>query len=189
MIINKLPLNEAVLVETDPFKDERGLFARFFCSRELERIMVDKKIVNVNFSRTLRAGALRGLHFQRPPHQEMKLIRCIRGAVYDVLVDIRRDSSSRLHWHGEWLTEDNMNMVCVPEGFAHGFQALTDNCEVLYLTTHFFSPEAEDGLRFDDPALGIRWPLPVSVLSRKDLSYPMVAERNDLSFPVRGRAA
>jgi dTDP-4-dehydrorhamnose 3,5-epimerase len=189
MIIQNLPLKDAALIDTKPFQDERGLFARFFCGRELSRIMVEKKIVNVNFSRTLRSGAVRGLHFQRPPHQEMKLVRCIRGAIYDVLVDIRRDSAPYFRWHGERLSADNMKMLCLPEGFAHGFQALTDNCEVLYLTTNFFSPEAEDGLRYDDPVLGIRWPLPVSAISQKDLSFPMIADRNDLLYPVQGRAA
>jgi dTDP-4-dehydrorhamnose 3,5-epimerase len=189
MIIQKLPLKDAALIDPEPFQDERGLFARFFCSRELERIMAEKRIVNVNFSRTLRSGAVRGLHFQRPPHQEMKLVRCIRGAVFDVLVDIRCDSAHYLRWHGEMLTADNMKMLCVPEGFAHGIQALDDKSEVLYLTTNFYSPSAEGGLRYDDPDLGIRWPLVVSDISEKDLSYPLIADREDLSYLIKGRAA
>jgi len=174
MIIRQTTLPDAALVEAQPFRDHRGVFARFFCSRELDSVMGERRILNVNFSRTAQKGALRGMHFQRPPHQEMKLVRCIRGAVFDVLVDIRPDSPAFLKWHAETLSPDNMRMLVVPEGFAHGFQALEPDSELLYLTTAFYQPGVEGGLRWDDPRLGITWPLPVTDLSEKDARHPLL---------------
>ncbi|MRR57000.1 MAG: dTDP-4-dehydrorhamnose 3,5-epimerase [Deltaproteobacteria bacterium] len=174
MIIREIPLPGATLMATEPFNDNRGTFARFFCERELAHIMDDRRIVNVNYSLTRNAGAIRGMHFQRHPHQEMKLVRCIRGAVFDVVVDLREDSPTFLQWHGEILSAENMHMLCVPEGFAHGFQSLADDCELLYLTTSHYAPACEGGIRFDDPAIGIEWPLAVSDISRKDASHPLL---------------
>lgn len=174
MIIHRLPLNAAFLIEAEPFADHRGLFARFFCTRELAQVFGERQIVNVNFSRTCQAGAVRGMHFQLPPHQEMKLVRAIRGAVFDVLVDLRPESPTFLQWHGEVLSAANLKMLCVPEGFAHGFQALEPDSEVLYLTTAYYAPDAEGGLRYDDPALGIKWPLEVTEVSRKDAAHPLL---------------
>ena len=179
MIIHRIPLEGAALIRVEPFEDRRGVFARFFCSRELAPIFGDRSLVNVNFSRTVREGAVRGMHFQRPPHEEMKLVRCIRGAVYDVAVDLRRDSPTFLHWHGEILTDRNLSMLCVPEGFAHGYQTLEADSEVLYCTTAFYAPESEGGIRFDDPSVGIRWPLAVTELSEKDASLPLLGENPD----------
>lgn len=179
MIIHNLPLADAVLVDMEPFCDHRGIFSRFFCSRELASVVDVKHIVNVNFSRTFRKGAIRGMHFQRKPHQEMKLVRCIRGAVFDVVVDIRRHSATFLHWHGEILSADNMKMMVVPEGFAHGFQTLDDESELLYLTTSFYESEAEGGLRYNDPVLNIRWPLAVVDISEKDASHPLLGNDPD----------
>ncbi len=179
MIVHELPLDGAALVEAEPFQDYRGVFARIFCARELNSIFGDRRIVNSNFARTRRAGTVRGLHFQRPPHQEMKLIRCIRGGVYDVIVDIRRDSPTFLRWHGETLTPGNMRMLIVPEGFAHGFQTLEDDSEVLYMNTAFYAPEFEGGIRYDDPVLGVSWPLDVVEISGKDVSYPFLGVNYD----------
>lgn len=184
MIVHPLSLPDVVLIDNEPFRDHRGIFARFFCSRELGPIMGERQIVNVNFSRTIWEGTVRGMHFQRPPHQEMKLIRCIRGAVFDVIVDIRRDSPTFLQWHGEALSADNMKMLCVPEGFAHGFQTLEDDCELLYFTTAFFAPESEGGIRYDDPAVGIRWPRVVTNVSQKDSTHPLLHDdSNPLEAP------
>ena len=173
MIIHRLPLADAAVIDAEPFLDHRGTFARFFCSREMEALVGDRQIVNVNFSHTSRRGAIRGMHFQRPPNQEMKLVRCIRGAVYDVIVDLRRESSTFLAWHGEILSAENMKMLCVPEGFAHGFQTLEEDSELLYLTTAFYAPESEVGVRYDDPSVGIRWPLGVTEVSDKDAAHPL----------------
>lgn len=179
MIIQRLPLADAALVDAEPFSDHRGCFSRFFCSRELAPQVGERRIVNVNFSRTTRTGSLRGLHFQRPPHQEMKLVRCLRGAVYDVIVDLRRDSATFLKWHGELLSAQNMRMLLVPEGFAHGFQTLEDDCELLYLSSAFYEPGAEGGVRWDDPALALRWPLPVADISGKDAGHPLLGHDPD----------
>ncbi len=180
MILHRLPLKDAVLVDAEPFQDYRGLFARLFCLRELEEVLGERKIVNVNFSRTLNPGAIRGLHFQRPPHQEMKFVRCVRGKVYDVIVDIRQSSPGFLSWHGEMLSANNMKMLCVPEGFAHGFQTIEENSEVLYLTTSFHVPDSEGGIRYDDPLLGIDWPLDVTDVSVKDSLNPLLGPNPDL---------
>lgn len=120
-------------------------------------------------------GTVRGLHFQRPPHAEAKLVRCVAGAIFDVIVDLRDGSPTRLAWEGFELSAGNGRMVLVPEGFAHGFQTLTDDAEVTYHVTHPYTPEAEGGLRYDDPALGIAWPLPVSMISEKDRAWPLVS--------------
>ena len=121
MIIHPLPLDGAALIEAEPFQDHRGLFVRFFCTRELGRLFGERQIVNVNFSLTHQTGAIRGMHFQYPPHQEMKLVRCLRGTVFDVLIDLRPESPTFLKWHGENLSAANMKIFCLPEGFAHGF--------------------------------------------------------------------
>lgn len=180
MLIRHLPLSPAAIADVEPFRDHRGLFARFFCRRELDSIVGDRSIVNVNFSSTCRKGAIRGMHFQRYPHQEMKLVRCIRGVLYDVIVDLRKDSPTFLKWHGEILSPENMRMICVPEGFAHGFQALEANSEVLYLTTAFYCPQAEGGIRFDDPAVGIEWPVEASDVSPKDASHALISDNANL---------
>ena len=174
MVIHQLPLTGAALVEVQPYSDHRGIFARFFCARELSDLIKDRQIVNVNYSRTSRVGAVRGMHYQRPPHQEMKLVRCIGGAVYDVLVDLRRGSSTFLQWHGEILSADNQHMLCIPEGFAHGFQVLQPESELMYLTTQFYVPGSEGGIRYDDPAVGVKWPCEVTEVSEKDLGHPLL---------------
>ncbi|WP_048148523.1 dTDP-4-dehydrorhamnose 3,5-epimerase [Methanolacinia paynteri] len=168
------PIKGLFVVETNPFLDHRGAFARWFCEEELAGIIGNRHIKNVNFSRTAKRGSIRGMHFQRPPHAEMKMVRCIRGKILDVAVDIRKDSPTFLQHHSVWLSAENMRMLVIPEGFAHGFQALEDNSEVLYLVSEFYSPESEGGLRFNDPELEIEWPVEVTDVSDKDLNHPLI---------------
>ena len=164
----------AYVIEFEPLRDERGLFARTFCQREFAKIGFDRQIVQINHSITSQKGTIRGMHYQQPPACEIKIIRCVLGAIFDVMVDLRLASNTFLQWFGVELSKGNTSMVYIPEGFAHGFQTLTDNAELIYLHSAFYSPEYECGLRFDDPALSIVWPLPVSVISAKDKSYPLI---------------
>jgi dTDP-4-dehydrorhamnose 3,5-epimerase len=174
MIIHPLPLKDACTAETTAFEDHRGAFARFFCSRELAQVLGARRIVNINFSLTRLRGAVRGLHFQYPPLQEMKFVRCIRGKIYDVIVDIRKNSATFLKWHAVTLSQDNMNMLCIPEGFAHGFQTLTPECELLYLHTAHYSPDHEGGLCYNDPVLSIQWPEEITEVSDRDRSHSLI---------------
>lgn len=171
-------LHGVVIVETAPIVDHRGTFTRLFCESELADVICNRRIVQINYSRTVRAGAVRGLHLQRAPHAEMKLVRCLKGRVFDVAVDLRTGSQSYLQWHAEELTPENQRMLIIPEGCAHGFQALEPDSELLYLHTSPYSPAAESGVRFDDARLGIPWPLPAVDLSPRDLLLPTL----DASF-------
>jgi dTDP-4-dehydrorhamnose 3,5-epimerase len=153
-------------------QDERGAFSRLFCATSLQEALGSRQVVQINHSLTREMGALRGLHFQHPPHAEMKLIRCLRGKAWDVAVDLRANSPTFRHWHAEELTPENGVMVVIPEGFAHGFQCLAPDTELLYLHTASYAPAAEGGIRHDDPALSIRWPLPPRALSDRDLRHP-----------------
>ncbi len=173
--IQPLPLAGLALIATTPFEDARGAFARLFCAEELASLGLPGPIVQVNHSLTRAQGAVRGLHFQRPPRAEAKLIRCLRGRVFDVAVDLRQGSPTFLQWHAVELSAENRLAYSLPQGFAHGFQALTADCELLYLHTEFYSPEHEGGLRCDDPALAIVWPLPVADLSARDAGHPLIA--------------
>ena len=168
------PLPGLKVVETSPFQDSRGAFARWYCERELAEIVGNRQIVQINHSRTGGMGAVRGLHFQKPPHAEMKLVRCIKGRVWDVAVDLRQGSATYLKWHAEELTPTNARMMVIPEGFAHGFQEIEPESELLYLHTAFYAPESESGVRFDDPSIGIEWPLPVTDVSQRDRNHPLI---------------
>jgi dTDP-4-dehydrorhamnose 3,5-epimerase len=163
-----------VIIETAPVTDHRGSFSRLFCEHELSNVIGARHIAQINHSRTASAGAVRGLHFQRPPHAEMKLVRCLRGRVFDVAVDLRAGSPTFLQWHAEELTPENAKVVVVPEGCAHGFQALEAQSELLYLHTAAYAPESESGVRFDDARIGIVWPLPVADLSQRDGYLPVL---------------
>jgi dTDP-4-dehydrorhamnose 3,5-epimerase len=164
-------LSGAYVIDIDPFEDERGLFARAWCQREFEVHGLSSAIVQANISQNKKRGTLRGLHWQRQSHAERKLLRCTRGSVYDVIVDLRRDSDTFKSWLGVELTEQNHRMLLVPEDFAHGFQTLEDNSEVFYQVTQFYTPDAECGARYDDPAFAIDWPLDVSAISEKDAGW------------------
>lgn len=168
MKIRQTDLADVRVVESDSILDHRGAFSRFYCEKELGEIIGDRRIVQINFSRTSATGTVRGLHFQYPPHAEMKLVRCIRGRVWDVAVDLRKGSPTFLQWHAEELTPDNNYMMVIPEGCAHGFQALEAESELLYLHTAFYTPVAEGGVPYNDPRLDIRWPLEVSDISLRD---------------------
>lgn len=169
-----LPIHGLNLAATKPLTDERGIFARLFCAEELGNVLNGRQIVNVNFSKNFKKGTIRGLHFQRPPMAEMKFVRCLKGRIFDVAVDIRANSPTFLRWHGVELSADDMNMVCIEEGFAHGFQILEDNAELLYLHTQYYSKADEDGLNYADPKLAIDWPLKAGTVSDKDAQYPMI---------------
>lgn len=174
LTITETPLKDLFIVDTNPFVDNRGAFARWFCEGELADILGNRHIKNVNFSRTAKKGSIRGMHFQKPSYAEMKLVRCIKGKVFDVAVDLRLDSKTYLQWHGVELSDERMNMFAIPEGFAHGFQSLDDNVEMLYLHTEFYSKESEGALRFSDPKLQIQWPLQISEISEKDAKHPLI---------------
>jgi dTDP-4-dehydrorhamnose 3,5-epimerase len=165
-------LGGVFVVETTSFSDKRGVFSRLYCESELSEIVRARRIVQINHSRTALAGALRGMHFQPPPHAETKFVRCLRGCVFDVAVDLRSGSPSFLQWHAEELSPANARMLVIPEGCAHGFQALENDTELLYFHTSAYAPHAEAGVRFDDPRLAIRWPLPVVDLSPRDSALP-----------------
>jgi len=166
----------AFTIELTPFQDKRGLFARTFCMEEFSSIGHTKPFLQINHSRTLGKGSIRGMHFQVPPSTEVKLIRCIRGKIWDVIVDIRKDSPTFLHHIAVELSAENMHMIYVPEGFAHGFQTLTEEVEMIYHHTAFYDKPHERGLPYNDPRLGIQWPLPPINLSERDLSHPSVNE-------------
>ena len=175
MRIRPLPLVGAALVDCDPVQDERGMFARLFCDDALRDLLSGHQIRDINLSQCSSEGTLRGLHYQTGSAADMKLVRCTAGSVFDVVVDMRPDSPTYLHWHGEVLSPRNLRMVVVPEYFAHGYQALEAGSELLYAVTAKYAPKAEHGVRWDDPAVGISWPLAVTVVSDKDRAIPLLS--------------
>ena len=162
------------IVELERLGDDRGFFARSFCTEEFAAHGIDTAVVQCNISFNDKAATIRGLHYQAPPAAEGKLVRCTSGAIYDVAVDVRPESPTYLHHVAVELTADNRIALFVPELFAHGFQTLADNTEVFYQMTAAFAPDAGRGLRYSDPALGITWPLPVSAVSDRDASLPLL---------------
>lgn len=174
MNIQQTALQGVLIIETTPCVDHRGAFTRLYCEHELAAVMGDRRIVQINHSRTRAVGAVRGMHFQHLPRAEMKLVRCLRGRVWDVAVDLRAGSSTLLQWHAVELSADNACMIVISPGYAHGFQVLEENSELLYLHTDFYTPEAEGGVSCMDPRLSITWPLPVVDLSRRDSSHPPI---------------
>ena len=172
MIFRKIKLNDALLIEIEPLNDERGFFARAWCQKDFENHGIAARYVQHNISFTRTKGTLRGMHYQIAPHEEAKLVRCIRGAIYDVIIDLRRSSPTHGQWIGIELAAEDLRMIYVPEGFAHGFQALEDNTEVSYHVSQFYSPESERGVRWNDPAFDIEWPeVGGRVISDKDQSW------------------
>ncbi len=174
MIITPTILTGAFVISMETRPDERGFFARSFCQREFAAHGLNSDIAQCNLSFNHQAGTLRGMHFQKAPAAEVKLVRCTRGAIWDVIVDLRPDSPTYRKHLGIELSEDNRLALYVPEMFAHGYQALTDGAEVAYQVTEFYTPGFEDGLRHDDPVLDIHWPLPVTVISAKDAGWPLL---------------
>jgi dTDP-4-dehydrorhamnose 3,5-epimerase len=173
MIFTETQLAGAYLVDPERIEDGRGFFARTWCRDEFKRHRLNPGLVQCSVSYNRLRGTLRGMHFQAKPHEEAKLVRCTRGAIYDVIVDLRNDSPTYRHWIAVELTAENRRMLYVPEGFAHGFQTLADETEVFYQISKSYYPQAARGLRYDDPAVGITWPLAVAVISQKDQGYPL----------------
>ncbi|MCF7986865.1 MAG: dTDP-4-dehydrorhamnose 3,5-epimerase family protein [Methylovulum sp.] len=174
LLITDLPLSGLKRITRQPLGDARGFFSRLFCAEELTSAGWCKPMAQTNFSFTAQQGTVRGLHYQNPPDAEMKLISCQRGKIWDVAVDLRADSPTFLHWYAEILSADNHLALLIPEGFAHGFQTLTDNCELLYFNSANYVPSSEGGLRSDDPILGIKWPIPVTLRSERDQEHPLL---------------
>jgi len=173
MIFTETPLKGAYVIDFKPIKDDRGFFSRAWCQREFEERGLTARVAQCNVSVNHKKGTLRGMHYQIAPYEETKLVRCTKGAIYDVIVDLRPDSESFGKWFGVELSERNHTMLFVPEGFAHGFQTLEDNSEVFYQVSQFYQPGAERGLRWNDPAIGIQWPLKEGlILSEKDQAWP-----------------
>jgi len=162
------------VVQRKPVEDPRGFFCRFFCAEEFQAAGLRKPIAQINHTYTVKKGAVRGLHFQYPPYSEGKIVSCLCGEVYDVAVDIRKGSPTFLHWHGEILSATNQRSLLIPEGFAHGFQTLTENCELLYLHSEAFHPQAEGALHIADQKIGIVWPIAITELSERDRSHPFI---------------
>lgn len=172
MIFTEVGLPGAYLIDVERREDDRGFFARTFCRREFEARGLNASVAQANTSYSRRRGTLRGMHLQKPPHAESKLVRCTQGSLYDVIIDLRPDSPTCRQWYGVELTAENHRMLYVPEGFAHGHLTLADQTVVTYLVSEFYAPEAESGVRYDDPAFGIRWPEEVRIISEKDRSWP-----------------
>ncbi|MGV3706126.1 MAG: dTDP-4-dehydrorhamnose 3,5-epimerase [Arcticibacter sp.] len=173
MIFTETKLKGAFVIDVKRLEDERGFFGRSYCQTEFEKYGLNTSVVQANVSYNLQKGTLRGMHMQLAPFEETKLVRCTRGAIYDVIVDLRGDSATFRQWIGVELRADSYKMLYVPEGFAHGFITLEDNTDVTYQVTQFYTAGSERGYRFDDPAFGIVWPIEPLVISPKDLSHPL----------------
>ncbi len=174
MIFHSTFINDLYVIEPELFKDQRGWFARIFCREEFKKIGYKKEWVQINHSFTNNIATIRGMHFQIPPYSETKLVRCFSGSVYDVAIDLRKNSPTFLKWFGQEISAENKRMILIPDGVAHGFQTLTNNCELIYHHSNFYTPEAERGIKYDDPRIGIKWPLKVSDMSQKDDTYAYI---------------
>lgn len=178
--LTDLPVPGVRLVQRQAREDSRGFFSRLFCAQELADAGWRGHVAQINHTHTREPGSVRGLHFQRPPHGEIKLVSCLAGAVWDVVVDLRPTSPSYMRWHAEVLSADNRHALLIPEGVAHGFQTLSDDVQLLYLHSHPHTPEAEDGLNPKDDRLAIAWPLPITAMSERDRHHPMLDQRPEL---------
>lgn len=172
MLFQPTSLAGAYVIDLHKLEDERGFFARSWCVQEFAEHGLETRLVQCNVSLSKVQGTVRGMHYQAEPFAETKLVRCTRGAIYDVIVDLRPASPTFLHWFGVTLSAENRTMLYVPQGFAHGFQTLADQTEVFYQMSEFYAPEAARGLRWDDPKVQVQWPLPITVMALKDQSYP-----------------
>jgi len=174
MIFHKTKIKDVYIIEPELKKDERGSFGRFFCKKELAENGIKFDMAQTNRSLINKKGTIKGLHFQKFPKSEDKVIQCIFGAIYDVAVDLRKDSETYGQWVGTELTQDNKKMFLIPKGCAHGVQALADNCEVQYFMSEFYSPEHESGMRWSDPFFSIKRPIKNPTLSEKDKNWPLI---------------
>lgn len=179
MIFTETKLNGAYTIEMEKLGDSRGFFARAWCTKEFEAHGLSTWLVQANVSYNKKKKTLRGMHYQVAPYEETKLARCTRGAIYDVIIDLRRESPTYKQWIGVELTSKNYKMLYVPKNFAHGFQTLVDDTEVTYQVSQFYAPGCEQGIRYNDPAFGIEWPLEVQVISDKDASWPDYLPRRE----------
>jgi len=163
-----------LVVQRKAIEDHRGFLSRFYCAEEFSDAGISTSIAQINQTLTRKKGAVRGLHFQHTPHSETKMVSCLKGDIFDVAVDLRRDSLTFLQWHGEILSATNRKSLLIPEGFAHGFQALTEDCELIYLHTAHYHPESEGALNVSDPKINIAWPLHINDLSERDRNHPFI---------------
>ncbi len=171
MKFKETPFEQLIVIEPEPHRDERGEFARMFCAKEFAQVGIPTQFVQSSYSTNHKKGLIRGLHFQREPFMEGKLVRCVRGAIFDVVVDLRRQSKTFAHWYSIELTADNHVSIWIPKGFAHGYQTLTEETEIHYSMDQFYSPEHATGIPFDDPTLEIKWPLIHPTVSEKDRAF------------------
>lgn len=174
--VHATPLTGVMRIRRQKLEDSRGFFSRFFCTEELGAAGFSEPIAQINHTLTRRRGAVRGLHFQHPPHAEDKLVSCLSGQIFDVAVDLRRGSPTFLQWHGEILSAENATSLLIPKGFAHGFQALSEDAELLYLHSAPYAAAAEGALNARDPALAIAWPLAFTDVSDRDASHPFITD-------------
>lgn len=181
MQFSETPIPGAFVISLEPIVDDRGFFARTWCERELAARGLCTRVVQCNIGYSKRRGTLRGIHFQKAPHEEVKIVRCTRGGVFDVIVDLRPESPTYGQYHGIELRADEHRMLYIPAGLGHGYQALEDGTEMFYQSSEFYYPECSDGLRYNDPALGIRWPTEVTSITERDLQWP------DLARPATAR--
>ena len=188
MRFHQTELPGAWLIEVEPIFDDRGFFARTFCAQEYAERGLTARFVQNSTSHSVTKGTLRGMHFQRAPHAEVKVISCLRGAIWDVIIDLRPESPTRCRWQGFELTPGNHRQLYVPEGFAHGFQTLRDDTQVGYLISAFYMPQAASGVRYDDPVFAIDWPLPIAAISEKDRTWPDFLESAPRGGPLMPRA-
>lgn len=173
MIFIETPLKDAFILEPERIEDERGFFARTWCQREFKERGLNSNLVQCNLSFNHKKGTLRGMHYQVKPHEEAKLVRCTKGSIYDVIIDIRPDSPTFKQWIAAELTVENRKMLYIPEGFAHGFQTLEDKTEVFYQMSEFYASDCAKGVRWNDPVFGIEWPVADErIISQRDLQYP-----------------
>jgi dTDP-4-dehydrorhamnose 3,5-epimerase len=170
----RTPLTGLMLVKREAMEDHRGFLSRFYCAEEFRLAGFVKPVAQINHTFTRERGSVRGLHFQHPPHAETKLVSCLKGKILDVAVDLRHESITFLHWHGEILSAENRKSLLIPEGYAHGFQTLTEDCELIYLHSSPYHPESEGALNILDPRLNIAWPLPINDVSERDRNHPFI---------------
>jgi dTDP-4-dehydrorhamnose 3,5-epimerase len=176
MKFNETKIKGLYVAELEPLNDNRGFFTRAYCNKKLRKAGVAKSIKQINHSLTSVVGTIRGMHYQNSPYTEAKMVRCIAGEVFDVVIDIRKHSDTFLHWHGEYLSSKNLKMMVIPEGFAHGFQVIKPNSELLYLHTESYEKSSESGILFNDEKIGIEWPLQAADISDRDLKHKMVGK-------------
>jgi dTDP-4-dehydrorhamnose 3,5-epimerase len=172
MIFTETKIKGVYIIEPELLTDERGFFARTFCKEEFEKLGLDTSIVQCNLSYNKKKGTLRGMHYQDQPYEEAKIVSCTRGSIYDVVVDLRKDSQTYLKWAAQELSDENYKIMYIPKGCAHGFQTLKDNTVVFYQMTEFFHSEFAQGVRWDDPVFGIQWPTGKKIISKKDNQFP-----------------